>query len=55
MRAITYKQAGLEAMDEEMARDPKVFILGESVHDEGIEAQIRLMQSEKKISSIMGI
>ena len=31
MRAITYKQAGLEAMDEEMARDPKVFILGEDI------------------------
>lgn len=31
----------------------KVFILGESVHDEGIEAQIRLMQSEKKISRMV--
>jgi DNA primase len=30
-----------------------VFILGESVHDEGIEAQIRLMQSEKKISRMV--
>ncbi len=31
MRTITYTQAIHEAIDEEMARDPKVFILGEDI------------------------
>ncbi len=31
MKEITFKQAINEAVDEEMARDPKVFILGEDI------------------------
>ncbi len=31
MRQITYAQALAEAMDEEMARDPRVFLLGEDI------------------------
>ena len=31
MREITYRQAVNEALDEEMQRDPNVFLLGEEV------------------------
>jgi pyruvate/2-oxoglutarate/acetoin dehydrogenase E1 component len=31
MREITFKQAITEAVDEEMARDPTVFLIGEDI------------------------
>lgn len=35
MREITYLQAISEAVDEEMARDPTVFIMGEDIRTWG--------------------
>jgi pyruvate/2-oxoglutarate/acetoin dehydrogenase E1 component len=35
MREITFAQATLEAMDEEMSRDERVFVLGEDIARQG--------------------
>lgn len=38
MRELTFTQAQIEAVDEEMKRDPRVFVLGESVRGMGTTA-----------------
>jgi len=50
MRELTFREAIIEAMDEEMAKDPMVFMMGENIAVgggvyKGVDYKIVLSQS----------
>jgi len=54
MRTITFSQATLEALDEEMARDPRIFVVGEGIGPRGGNSTPPWASSTNTASSACG-